>query len=122
MKERTLDGFGIRLTTMRKLRGMTQMELGAAVGVSNRVVAYYEQEAAQPPGAMLVDLAGALGVTTDALLGVEPVPGGVTGPSVRVLKRLERIAELHPGDQKAILRIIDGFIESRDPHRRGKAA
>jgi DNA-binding XRE family transcriptional regulator len=31
-------------------RGLTQQELGDAVDVSNRVIAYYEAEGAQPPG------------------------------------------------------------------------
>jgi hypothetical protein len=38
-----------------------------------RMVAYYERQDAQPPGAMLIDLARALQVTTDELLGVKPV-------------------------------------------------
>ena len=60
MKERTIEGFGERLCQIRKSRGMTQAELGKAAGVSNRVIAYYEQDGAQPPGAMLVDVARAL--------------------------------------------------------------
>jgi hypothetical protein len=43
---------------------------GYLVDVSNRVVAYYESEGAQPPGSLVVDLALALEVTTDELLSV----------------------------------------------------
>jgi DNA-binding transcriptional regulator YiaG len=32
-------------------RGLTQAELGKAVGVSRRLIAYYETESQQPPGA-----------------------------------------------------------------------
>jgi transcriptional regulator with XRE-family HTH domain len=70
VRERTVAGFGKRLRTIRQAHGMTQEELGAAVGVSNRVIAYYEADDAQPPGAMLVDLAQTLQVTSDELLGL----------------------------------------------------
>ena len=72
MKERILEGFGKRLVSIRKSSGITQTELGSRVGVSKRVIAYYEDENAQPPGAMLVDLAHALSVSTDELLGLKP--------------------------------------------------
>jgi hypothetical protein len=45
------------------------------------VIAYYESEGAQPPGALLVDLAKALEVTTDGLLDVEPLRNLCTGTS-----------------------------------------
>ena len=102
VKQKTLDGFGQRLTAIRKSRGLTQAELGAAVGVSNRVIAYYEQDDAQPPGAMLVDLARVLAVTTDELLGAKP-PKGLSDPkTARLVKRLRRIEELPPADQRAV--------------------
>ena len=47
-----LDGFGDRLAR----RGLTQTALGEAVGVSKRVIAYYEANGAQRLGAMLVEL------------------------------------------------------------------
>jgi ribosome-binding protein aMBF1 (putative translation factor) len=71
MKERILEGFGARLAELRQARGLSQDELATLVDVSRRV--YYEVQSAQPPGALLVDLARALKVSTDELLGVKPV-------------------------------------------------
>lgn len=113
VKQKTLDGFGQRLTAIRKSHGLTQAELGAAVGVSNRVIAYYEQDDAQPPGAMLVDLARALGVTTDELLGVKPAKSLSDPKTARLVKRLRRIEELPPADQRAVLKVLDAMLESR---------
>ncbi len=62
MKERSLQGFGQRLKRIRQGRALTQQELGDRVGVSQRVVAYYESDDSQPPGALLVELASALDV------------------------------------------------------------
>lgn len=73
MKARIGDGFGPRLAQIRKGRGISQETLGEVVGVSQRVIAFYEADGAQPPGPMLADLALALRVTTDELLGLAPV-------------------------------------------------
>ena len=58
----------------RQSCGLTHDELGCRVGLSNRMVAYYEREDAEPPGALLPDLARALKVSTDELLGVKALP------------------------------------------------
>ena len=113
VKERTLEGFGARLAALRQAKGMTQLELGTAVGVSNRVIAYYEADDAQPPGAMLVDLARALTVSTDELLGVTPVRERTPPKTARLLKRLRRIAELPPADQRAVLKLVDAMLDTR---------
>jgi transcriptional regulator with XRE-family HTH domain len=114
MKERTLEGFGERLKEIRLGRGLTQQELGDAVDVSNRVIAYYEQDGAQPPGPLLVDLARALGVTTDELLGVEPLREKISPKQARIRKRLQRVEELPAADQRAVLKFVDALVESRD--------
>lgn len=113
MKERTLEGFGQRLKEIRLGRGLTQQELGDMVDVSNRVVAYYEQEDAQPPGPLLVDLARALLVTTDELLGMEPLKEKITPKQARLRKRLQRVEELPAADQRAVLKFVDALVDSR---------
>ena len=74
------EGFGPRLVRLRLARGLTQESLGAMVGLSNRMLAYYERDDAEPPGALLPALAAALHVSTDVLLGVTSsgpsAPGG----------------------------------------------
>lgn len=113
MKQRKVNGFGKRLSEIRKGCGMTQTELGKAAGVSKRVIVYYEQDDAQPPGAMLVDLAKALGVTTDELLGVKPLKNTDDPKTARLVKRLRKIEALPPSDQRAVLKFLDALLESR---------
>jgi transcriptional regulator with XRE-family HTH domain len=113
MKERTLDGFGVRLSDLRQARGLSQEELAAAVDVSRRVIAYYEAQSAQPPGALLVDLARALKVSTDELLGVKPITEKLSPKTARLLKRLQRIEELPPADQRAVLKLVDAMLDTR---------
>ena len=113
MKERTLEGFGTRLAALRQARGLSQEELATAVDVSRRVIAYYETQSAQPPGALLVDLARALKVSTDELLGMKPVTEKLSPKTARLLKRLRRIEELPPADQRAVLKLVDAMLETR---------
>jgi transcriptional regulator with XRE-family HTH domain len=111
MKERTLEGFGDRLADIRQGRGLTQAELAQAVGVSRRVIAYYEHEDAQPPGAMLVDLAKALRVSTDQLLGLKPPKEKRSPRTARLLKRLQRIEQLPATDRRVLLKMLDSLVE-----------
>ena len=113
MKERSLEGFGERLAEIRQSRGLTQSELAQKVGVSQRVIAYYEHEEAQPPGALLVDLAKTLQVSADHLLGLK-LPKETKNPKrARLMKRLERLEKLPPTDLRFVLKMVDGLIDQR---------
>jgi hypothetical protein len=70
------------------------------------MIAYYERDGAQPPGAMLVELAQVLRCSTDALLGVTAVGATLAPKTARLLKRLQRIEELPPADQRAVLKLV----------------
>lgn len=111
MKERTLEGFGERLAEIRQTRAMTQAELATAVGVSRRVIAYYEHQDAQPPGAMLVDLAKALRVSTDQLLGLKTPKEKASPRTARLLKRLQKVAQLPATDQRVVFKLVDGLLQ-----------
>jgi transcriptional regulator with XRE-family HTH domain len=113
MKIKTLPGFGPRLAALRQSRGLTQTELGKASGLSQRMVAYYELESAQPPGALLVGFARALQVSADELLGLAPVRETTSPKTARLLKRLRRIEELPAADQRAVLKLVDAMLETR---------
>lgn len=112
-KHSPLEGFGPRLTALRQSQGLTQTELGKAAGISQRMVAYYELESAQPPGALLVDFARALQVSADELLGLAPAAPRVSPKTARLLKRLQRIEELPPADQRAVLKLVDAMLDTR---------
>ena len=112
-KERILEGFGPRLAALRKARGLTQEELGDLVGLSNRMVAYYERDDADPPGPLIVDLARALRVSTDEMLGAKPLKEKASPKRARLLKKLQRVEDLPPADQRAVLKFVDALLTSR---------
>ncbi|MBI5577167.1 MAG: helix-turn-helix transcriptional regulator [Deltaproteobacteria bacterium] len=106
-----LIGFGARLAQLRKAAGYTQVELAAEIGVSQRNIAYYEGQTQHPPTAILPELARALGVTADDLLGVTPIKRAARPANTRLLRRLQQIEKLDTREKRQILSFLDTFIE-----------
>jgi transcriptional regulator with XRE-family HTH domain len=105
--------FGARLATLRKAAGFTQVELAAELGISQRMVAYYESPAATPPANLLPQLATTLGVSIDELFGVGAPKRRLVkqdGDS-RLRRRLLAIEKLDVADKRQVLQLIDAFIE-----------
>ena len=99
------ESFGPRLAALRKSRGLTQIELAERLGVSQRVITYYENESPRPPTQYLPQLASALEVTIGELFGT----AGTTPIDRALLLRLEKIQQLPESDQNAIIKMIDGL-------------
>lgn len=82
-------------------------------GTTQRTISYYENDAGYPPAPALVDLARALEVSTDVLLGVK-------APKIerykkdsetrRLWKRFQRVTALPDRDQKAVIRLINSLV------------
>jgi transcriptional regulator with XRE-family HTH domain len=68
----TEQGFGMRLSELRKAAGYTQVQLAQALGMSQRMIAYYESIEDNPLAKILRLLAQTLRISTDELLGVSP--------------------------------------------------
>jgi transcriptional regulator with XRE-family HTH domain len=105
--------FGKRLAYFRKAKGLTQRRLGEIIGVSDRVVAYYEVETTYPPSHLIIPLSKALGITTDELLGVKEVKQDFDTAKSALRRRLKTVEELPTRDQKAILHYIDLVAKNR---------
>jgi transcriptional regulator with XRE-family HTH domain len=68
-------------------REYVRQQLADEIGASRRQVAYYEGESEHPPASLLIDLARALNVSTDELLGLQ---AGRKTSKLAVSTRLER--------------------------------
>ena len=103
--------FGTRLAALRKAAGYTQLELANEVGVSRRMIAYYEGQSEHPPTHLLTDIARALNLTTDALLGATPIKKSARPANSRLQRRLQQIEQLDPTEKRQVLQVIEAFIE-----------
>ena len=106
-----MTSFGLLLAQLRKSAGFTQQELADEIGVSRRVIAYYEAESQHPPANLLIDLSKTLGVTCDELLGLKPVAESPKG-TTRLERRLKLIEKLQPKAKRQLTQLIDTFIEA----------
>lgn len=110
-KKQRHSGFGKRLVELRKHAGFTQAELAAEVGMSRRMMAYYEGQSAHPPTHLLVDIARALHLTTDQLLGAAPIKKTTAPRNTRLHRRLQQLEQLEPIEKRQALQLLDAFIE-----------
>ncbi len=103
--------FGERLASLRKTAGYTQVELAHELGITQRMVAYYEAPNAPPPAHLLPQLAETLGVSVDVVLGVVEPRRVKRLATNRLERRLLEIEKLEPKAKRQITMLLDTFIE-----------
>lgn len=118
------SSFGNRIRELRKLKGMTQEELAADVGLSRRMIVYYETQGGSPSPDLLLKLAKALGVSCEVLLGQKrlarrPATPAVPFEDVRLLRRLKRLEEIPLHDRKTVLKMIDALADRAGRRKAG---
>lgn len=106
-----LTDFGKRLVNLRKKAGYTQTELAKELGVTQRMVSYYEGHSDYPPSNLLPKLAEVLNVTTDELLGVKPLKKNRL-PDTRLSRRVQQLEKLDTATRRQVIQVIDTFIEN----------
>lgn len=122
-KEETMS-FGARLADLRKAAGFTQAELADEIGVSRRMLAYYEVQSEHPPTHLLPAIARALQLSTDELLGLAPARRATKAAkpaNSRLQRRLAQIEKLDAQERRQILQVIDAFIERGQLKRKAQA-
>ncbi len=103
--------FGRRLAQARNDAGYTQQELADEVGATRRMIAYYETESDYSPTNMLAGIAQALNVTSDELLGIQPLKKAKK-PDTRLQRRFQQIQKLPAKDKRQLVQVIDTFLKA----------
>jgi transcriptional regulator with XRE-family HTH domain len=115
--------FGQRLAELRKASGFTQQEFADEVGISRRMVAYYEGQSQHPPTTHLPVMARVLKLTTDELLGTTAVKQRPTKErDSRLQRRLQQIEKLEANEKRQVLQLLDAFIERGQLKRKAQAS
>ena len=105
-----MDGFPERLRRNRKMRGLTQAELGAKAGIAAASVSHFETGQRAPSLESLVRLADALELSTDALLG-----RGQEGSAVRVDPIFLRASRTNSKTLDLVKKVTQALIEDAQP-------
>jgi len=103
--------FGSILKSLRRQKGLTQKELGKIIGVSLRVISYYERESEFPNTRILIPLAKALQVSTDQLLGLQISTPQLAPERAALWRKLKKVESLPKRDQQAVIHYINALLE-----------
>jgi transcriptional regulator with XRE-family HTH domain len=102
---------GKRVLALRKSQGMTQAELGRALGVSQQAVFAYEIGDRRISAPVLERMAKLFKLSVDQLLGLTPEPTRKGRLSPKAIRHAERLQALPKTQQRFVIRIIDVLEE-----------
>ena len=108
---------GRRIRALREGRGVTQVELARTLGLPQSNVSEMERGVRGLTVHQAVRLARALKVSTDEIL--RSGNGSRTpkaAPSLKLLRRLQKIEQLPEARQRVVLKLIDALI-AQESHR-----
>jgi transcriptional regulator with XRE-family HTH domain len=103
---------GQRLARLRKAAGYTQKQMAEKMGLIQALISEYERDKMRLHAEMVIRFAKALGVSTDEILGFKPDrQQDMKNPSLKIVRRLNRISALPASKQKAFLQTIDALLK-----------
>jgi transcriptional regulator with XRE-family HTH domain len=110
-RHHTAQSFGELLTQARKAAGYTQQELADALGISRRMVVYYEGQEAPPLAVFVASAVKVLGVSADELMGCQAA--GITGApaNAKLARRLVALEAMPAATQRQAIELLDALIE-----------
>jgi transcriptional regulator with XRE-family HTH domain len=111
------ETIGQRLARLRKEQGLTQAELAERIGIKQTSVSDYETGRLRLNDEMLARVSLALKVSADTILGLKGGSRGANQATVRILRRLNRIASLPIPQKKALLKTIDMMLKATEHAR-----
>jgi len=104
------ESFGERLARIRKARGYSQYDLADEIGISQRMVAYYEAQTERPPAHLIPKISEILDVTADQLLGILELKDKEGAKNSRLWRKLRQVEKLPPSDRRALLKMLDALL------------
>ncbi len=93
---------GEHIMLLRKQKGLSQAELGKVIGTSGDVIGRYERDVITPSIDVIVNIADALEVSIDFLVGKTKMV-----LDKQAVKRLEDISKLPDDNKNFVLNLID---------------
>ena len=109
--QRERPAYGRHLTGLRETAGLTQHQLAERLGLPQSNIAFWERSDKPPRGEVLPQLAQALDVSVDALLGVATPKAKRQAAKGRLQLVFESAAKLPRRQQQKILEVVEAMVE-----------
>ena len=105
--------FGRKLAALRKERGWSQEQFAKQLGISRKMVDYYERRAQNPSVDFVKQAAEILDVQAAVLIDEldDNKKRKKPGPQSRLEQRIEEIRKLPRKDQEFVLRMLDTVLD-----------
>ncbi len=102
--------FGQRLAAFRIAKNLSQAQLGAALGLSRDMIAYYERTSPNPSLELVKQVADYFGVTVGEMLKDTVKATGKPGPASQIEQLAARAAKLPRAEQKMVIKMLEGVL------------
>jgi transcriptional regulator with XRE-family HTH domain len=103
--------FGQRLAAFRSAKGLSQAQLGEALGMKRDLIAYYERAAKNPRIEQVKRIADFFGVTVGEMLkDTPPRATAKPGPASHLEQLAARATKLPRAEQKAAIKMLEGLL------------
>jgi len=104
---------GKKLKELRLVLGKSQTALAKELGINQSLISEYEKGSVRLHAPLLAGLARALHTSADEILGLKKVASNGVLVDRRFTRRLKQITQLPAAQQQAVLKLLDGVLESR---------
>ena len=108
--KKTRPPFGARLHALREQAGLSQQQLADRLGLTQRAYAYWERNPVALRPEQLQELARALGVTVEDMLGEPNGKKRGTGPAGKMRQLFEAASRLPRSQQQKVAAVLEPFI------------
>jgi transcriptional regulator with XRE-family HTH domain len=103
--------FGERLHALREATGLSQEQLAAKLGLTQRAYAYWERNPVALRPDQLMQLAAALGVAVEELLGENGNKKRGAGPAGKMRQLFDAASRLPRSQQQKVAAVLEPFIK-----------
>jgi len=104
------NALGKRIAVLRKQQGYTQLQLADLLKLKQYVIASYETGRRRPSAALIPELAGALGVSIEELIGLDGAKRK-PGPTPKLQQQIEQLQRLPKPRQKFVSEFLDTVLQ-----------
>jgi len=109
------SAFGQRLVTAREKAGLSQAQVAARLGLSQRAIAHWERRSSSLYPEHIEALAKILQVSVEELVCNEPKhPRHPTGPTGKIRQVFEAASRLPRRQQNKVAEFIEAFVERQN--------
>jgi len=115
-KEKTFyAALGQRIAEQRKARNITQVELAATLGIAQQTMAHYEGGVSRIAVETLTELANALSIQVEDLIGSSNKRAtSKRGPAPKLQQQLEQLSRLPKDKQRLVSQVIESVLAQAD--------